>query len=70
MNRIVQNKGKKRHCGQCKHFWFDRMRHGCSIDSEAATYPTGHEVEADMWSMKCTEFKEKTLLIEEKRWVL
>lgn len=59
MSKTVKNEGHKRHCGLCKHFWFDRMRHGCKVDEKAATYPTGHEVEADIWSMKCSCFEKR-----------
>jgi hypothetical protein len=57
--KTVENKGHPRHCGSCKHFWFDRMHHGCRVDPEASTFPTFNHGQADMWSMKCSCFEKK-----------
>jgi hypothetical protein len=59
MNKTIENKGHKRHCGQCKNFRFNRMEHWCVLDEHAGTYPSGHEIEADMWIMKCSCFEKK-----------
>jgi Zn-finger nucleic acid-binding protein len=45
-----------RQCPKCKHFWLDRIRHGCILDSSRRTYTT-YEL-GSMWAAgPCNDFR-------------
>lgn len=49
-NRVV------RQCPLCQHWWFDRMRHGCKIDSARRTNTTA-ELSSEFAAGECKDFQ-------------
>ena len=48
---------KSRKCPECKHWWFDRMRHGCRLNDDRQTNTTA-QLGYNQWAAgPCNDFK-------------
>lgn len=48
--------GRSRNCPECRNWWFDRMRHGCSVDDKRPTNTTA-QLGSQFAAGPCKDFK-------------